>query len=194
MPRIRLASLVLAAALVAACGASQAPVTSFDPAAPCPAEGQQPGAYPDLEALLPATHEGRAPDRVDSGRLCTEAQLGTLATAGVEEVRFGGATWQTGGQSGLTIAVFTGEGLDPATMLEFYAAPAREARRTEELVTSETRVGDIPAQRLDVLGTNGSGQTVVTWQSADDGPVWVLLAADIGDTKVAEVLATLGGR
>ena len=63
--------------------ASADPIASFDPAAPCPAEGQQPGAYPDLEALLPATHEGKAPDSVDSGRLCTDANLGTLAAAGI---------------------------------------------------------------------------------------------------------------
>jgi hypothetical protein len=193
MSRIRHIPLVLLAVLLAACGTAGAPIASFDASAPCPAEGQQPGAYPDLEALLPAAHEGRAPDSVDSGRMCTEANLGTLAAAGIDEVRYGGATWHTGGTSGLTVAVFTGEGLDPATMLEFYEAPARQARRTEELQTSDTTVGGTPAKRLDVLGSDGTGQTVVAWQPADDGPVWVLLAADIGDAKVQEVLATLGG-
>jgi hypothetical protein len=192
MPRIHRLAPVLLALVLAGCGAAQAPIASFDASAPCPAEGQQPGAYPDLEALLPATHEGKAPDSVDSGRMCTEANLGTLAAAGIDEVRYGGATWHTGGTSGLTVAVFTGDGLDPATMLEFYEAPAREARRTEELQTSDTTVGSVPAKRLDVLGTDGAGQTVVTWQPADDGPVWVLLAADIGDTKVEEILATFG--
>ena len=193
MPRIHaVAVLALAATLLAACGASQAPVTSFDPAAPCPAEGQQPGAYPDLEALLPASHDGRPPDSLDSGRLCSDELLGTLAGTAIGEVRFAGATWRTGGTSGLTVAVFTAEGLDPAAMLEFYAEPARDARRTEELVTSETAVGGVTAQRLDVLGSDGTGQTIVTWQPAEDGPVWVLLAADVGDAKVAEVLATLG--
>jgi hypothetical protein len=189
---VTLSALALVAVLLAACGTSEAPVASFDPSAPCPAEGQQPGAYPDLEALLPTTHEGKAPDSVDSGRLCTEANLGTLAAAGIDEVRYGGATWQTGGTSGLTIAVFTGDGLDPATMLEFYESPARDARRTEELTTADTTVEGVPARRLDVLGSDGSGQTIVTWQPADDGPVWVLLAADIGDTKVEEILATFG--
>lgn len=194
MPRILLAVLLAASTLVASCGATQPPVVAFDPAAPCPAEGQQPGAYPDLEALLPATHEGRAPDNVDSGRLCSAEQLGTLAAAGIDEVRFGGATWQTGGTSGLTVAVFTGEGLDPATMLEFYEAPAREARRTDTLKVSDTTVGRVPAKRLDVLGTDGTGQTIVAWQPAEDGAVWVLLAADIGDTRVEEILATIGDR
>ena len=192
MPRTALASVVLLAFLLSACGTSGAPIVSFDPSAPCPAEGQQPGAYPDLEALLPTTHEGKAPDSVDSGRLCSEASLGTLAAAGIDEVRYGGATWSTGGTSGLTVAVFTGEGLDPEAMLEFYEAPAGEARRTEALQTSDTTVGGVPARRLDVLGSDGTGQTVVTWQPATDGPVWVLLAADIGDAKVEQVLATLG--
>ena len=193
MPRIRLVAAALLAVVLAACGSTGAPIASFDASAPCPAEGQQPGAYPDLEALLPTTHEGRAPDSLDSGRMCTEANLGSLAAAGIDEVRYGGATWHTGGTSGLTVAVFTGEGLDPEAMLEFYEAPAREARRTAELQTSDTTVGRAPAKRLDVLGSDGTGQTVVAWQPADDGPVWVLLAADIGDAKVAEVLTTLGG-
>ena len=191
--RLSLVSLGFVAAL-AGCAPGPTAVVSFDPAVPCPAEGQQPGAYPDLEAILPTDHEGRPPDTLDSGRMCTPAQLGTLAAAGIHEVRYAGATWETGGTSGLTVAVFTGEGLDAPTMLEFYAAPAQSARRTEELVTSETAVGGTSAHRLDVLGSDGSGQSIVTWQPADDGPVWVLLAADIGDAKVAEVLETLGSR
>jgi hypothetical protein len=195
MPRHRLATLpalAMLAVVLAACASAQAPIASFDPSAPCPAEGQQPGAYPDLEALLPTTHEGEAPDSLDSGRMCTEANLGTLAAAGIDEVRYGGATWHTGGTSGLTVAVFTAEGLDAATMLQFYETPARAARRTEELRTLDTTVGGVPAKRLDVLSSDGTGQTIVTWQPAADGPVWVLLAADIGDTKVEEVLATFG--
>jgi hypothetical protein len=79
-------------------------------------------------------------------------------------------------------------------MLEFYALPAEEARRTETLRRSETTVGRLPAHRLDVLGTDGTGQTIVTWQPADDGPVWVLLAADVGDARVLELLDALAAR
>lgn len=193
LSRVHLARLLAVAALaglLAACGGSA--VQAFDPAAPCPAEGQMPGAYPDLEALVPREYEGRAPDSLDSGRLCTPETLGTLAGAGITELRFAGGTWRTGGTGGLTLAVFTADGLDPATMLEFYAAPAEEARRTERFQESDTTVGDVPAKRLDVLGSDGTGQTVVIWQEAEDGPVRVLLAADLGDTKVAELLETLG--
>lgn len=189
-PLARIALAVVLAATVVACGADE-PALAFDPAAPCPAEGQMPGAYPDLEALVPTTFEGRGPDKLDSGRLCTEETLGTLAEAGIAELRFAGATWHTGGTSGLTLAVFTAEGLDPDRMLEFYAVPAEAARRTEKLERSDTKVGRVDAKRLDVLGTDGTGQTVVVWQEAADGPVRVLLAADVGDGKVAELLQTL---
>jgi hypothetical protein len=193
--RRRLAAALLVPVLalsLGACAASDPFERSFDPAAPCPAEGQQAGAYPDLEALLPTEYEGRPADSVDSGRICSEEALGTLAGEGIDEVRFAGATWKTGGTSGLTLAVFSGTDLDAARMFDFYAVPAEAARRTEKLQRSETQVGSRPAKRLDVLGSDGTGQTVVTWQEADDGPVRVLLAADLGDAKVAELLERLG--
>ena len=61
-------------------------------------------------------------------------------------------------------------------------------------MTSDTTVGSRPARRLDVLGSDGTGQTVVTWPGDEQGTVWVLLAADLGDTRVAEILDTLGNR
>jgi hypothetical protein len=187
-----LALPMVLAVVLAACG-QQVPVRSFDPTAACTTDGQQPGAYPDLEALLPSEYEGKAPDNVDSGRTCTPEGLGTLAGV-VDEVRFAGATWDTSGTSGLTLAVFTGEGLDPSAMRDFYGAGAQAARRTEKLVPSDTTVAGKPAKRLDVLQSDGTGQTIITWQDADDGPVWVLLAADIGDTKVAEAAEAFASR
>ena len=190
-----LAAALLAIALLpalAACG-PESTTASFDPAAPCPAEGQMAGAYPNLEALVPVEYQGRAPDSVDSGRICSTEALGTLADAGIAEVRYAGATWRTGGTAGLTQAVFEADGLDPAEMLDFYAVPAESARRTEKLERSTTMVGSLPAERLDVLGSDGTGQTVVTWQVPGEAVVRVLLAADIGDAAVADLLETLGG-
>jgi hypothetical protein len=178
--------------LVGACSSTDGGLGTFDPAAPCPAEGQQPGAYPDLEAMLAKDYEGRAPDTVDSGRLCSTEALGSLAEAGITELRFAGATWQTGGTSGLTLAVFEAGGLDITNMLDFYAIPAQSARRTEKLQRLETTVGSVPAERLDVLGSDGTGQTVVTWQAPGESVVRVLLAADLGDSRVADLLAILG--
>jgi hypothetical protein len=191
----RLASfLVVALLLLGACSGADPLVSSFDPAAPCPAEGQQPGAYPDLEAMLVDEYDGRGPDYVDSGRICSAEALGTLAAAGITQLRFAGATWRTGGTSGLTLAVFEADGLDAAEMLDFYAVPAQSARRTEKLQRSDTMVGGAAAGRLDVLGSDGTGQTVVTWQAPGESVVRVLLAADIGDSRVAELLATLGSK
>ena len=187
-------ALVASVVLLAACAAEGRQPVAFDPSAPCPEEGQQPRAYPDLEALVPTEIEGKAPDTLDSGRNCTAGALGTLADDGIDELRFAGGTWPAGGSSGWTLAVFTADGLDPVKMRAFYQAGAAAARRSEKVVASTTTVGDVPAERLDVLMSDGTAQTVVAWQEADDGPVWVLLAADIGDTRVAELLASLGAR
>jgi hypothetical protein len=176
-------ALVLALAL-AGCGTAT-PVASFDPASACTTDGRMPGAYPELEALLPAAYEGKAPATVDSGRNCTPAALGTLADAGIEGVRFAGATWPLGGTSGLTVAVFEGDGLDPKAMIDFYEAGARAASRTEKLLSEDTTVAGQPARRLAVLRSDGSGQTIVAWPDGEHR-VMVLLAADLGDAKVAE--------
>jgi len=180
--------------VLAACGGTGAPAVSFDPTGPCTSDGQRPGSYPELEALLPADVEGTAPISVDSGRTCTAEALGTLSDAGITELRFAGATWETGGSSGWTLAAFTAEGLTPAVMRDFYETGARTARRAEKVAISDTTVAGTPARRLDVLMSDGTGQTVVSWQPTADGPVWVLLAADVGDTKVAELLEAFGSR
>jgi hypothetical protein len=186
-----LAGLALALG-VAACG-RETPVASFDPASACETDGRFAGAYPDLEALLPTAFEGQAPDTVDSGRSCTDAALGSLAAAGVDGLRFAGATWALGGTSGATVAVFEGDGLDAAKLLAFYEDGARAARRTEKLQVSDTTVGGTAAKRLDVLGSDGTGQTIVTWPADEPGRVNALLAADVGDARVADALEVLGG-
>jgi len=183
---------VLAGAVVA-CGAS-IPKTSFDPASACTTDGRFPGAYPELEALLPPTFDGKTPTSVDSGRNCTPGGLGQLAKAGITGVRFAGSTWALGGTSALTVAVFEGDGLDATNLLDFYEVGARTARRTEKLNVGDTTVAGQAARRLDVLGSDGTGQTIVTWPADVPGRVNVLLAADLGDAKVAEALEAFGSR
>src|SRR5829696_7671657 len=174
--------LVLGVALSAGCGSSTA-VASFDPASPCTTDGRFPGAYPDLEAMLPTSYADKPPDTRDSGRSCTDAALGTLAAAGIDGVRFAGATWSLGGTTGLTVAVFEGDGLDAPAMLAFYQDGAAKARRTEKLKVSDTTVGGTEARRLDVLGSDGTGQTIVAWPADAPGRVNVLLASDLGDAR-----------
>src|SRR4029079_10116368 len=80
------------AALLAAAAAVLVGCASFDPAGPCNADGKVPGAYPDLEAVVPKSFQARPPAELDSGRTCTSSGLGSLATHGVKELRFAGGT------------------------------------------------------------------------------------------------------
>jgi hypothetical protein len=189
-PGSRLGIVLVLSVVLAAC-AGGTPDVSFDPSTACAAaadEGHFPGAYPELEALLPASYEQVGPVSVDSGRSCTPGSLGTLAERGIPEVHFAGATWDLGNGRGLTVAVFEAPQLVPERMIEFYEAGARAARRTDDLQRSDTTVGGLAAKRLDVA-YGDSAQTIVAWPAADDpGRVKVLLAADLGDTKVAELL------
>lgn len=197
MPRVLSRAGIVGAVLVlglvtAACG-SATPVTSFDPASACTTDGRMPGAYPDLEALLPKAYGGSAPATVDSGRNCTTAALGSLADAGIKGVRFAGATWPLGGSTGLTLAVFEGDGLQPREMVDFYAQGAAGASKTDKAQVSDTTVGGQPAKRLDVLASDGSGSTIVAWPGGAPGRVMVLLAVDLGDAKVVDALTAFGG-
>ncbi len=176
--------------LFAACG-SAIPVVSFDPASACTTDGRQPGAYPELEALLPKTYEGKAPDNVDSGRNCTPAALGALADKGIDGVRFAGATWGLGGSTGLTVAAFQAAGLDSAKMLAFYKQSATSDSHTEKLSTADVTVGGKAGRRLDVLASNGGGHTIVAWPADQPDTVFVLLASDLGDTGVTQALDEL---
>ncbi len=193
-PASILTRIVALALVVAGCGGSRIPTTSFDPSSPCTTDGRQPGAYPALEALLPADYEGRAPVSVDSGRNCTAAALGTLTTAGIAGVRFAGATWELGGTTALTVAVFEADGLDATRMIDFYQAGANANSKTEKLVVADLTVAGRPARRLDVLQSDGTGQTIVAWPAASPGLVNVLLSADLGDAKVLDALAVFAAR
>jgi hypothetical protein len=178
--RRRVRSLVLmltTAALVllaSACSGS-----AFDPTGPCTADGSMPGAYPDLEAVIPATFRGGPPKALDSGRTCTPTGLATLAGHGVEEVRFAGGTWTTGTDSGVSLAVFStskGPLLDPAWLVEFYATGAAAGKNVASVDTTDYPIGGgIAGRRIDVL--NGeSFQTIVVWSR--DNRVVVALAGD----------------
>jgi hypothetical protein len=193
LPSIHLAAVLALIALIAACGGAEVPVVSFDPAGACTADGRMPGAYPDLEARLPATYANAAPDNVDSGRHCTAGALGTLADAGIDEVRYAGSTWDLDGSAALTVAVFEADGLTTDAMIEFYKAGALANRKTERLADGGTTVAGVPGRRLDVLQSDGAAQTIVAWPGETPGLVNVLLAADLGDGRVLEALDAIAG-
>jgi hypothetical protein len=180
-PRALLAALLATVALVAACGAE------FDPNGPCTAAGKGPGAYPEMEAAVPKTYNGTPPNEVDSGRTCSTSGLGALAGHGVKELRFAGATWQTGTQSGLTLATFTsvdGPPLDPAWLSEFYETTAQGAKNIQSIDTSDLTVANVPAHRLDVLNDE-SYQTVIVWPK-DDRVMAVLVGDFIREVSTKE--------
>jgi hypothetical protein len=170
---------------------------SFDPAGPCTADGKISGAYPDLEALVPKSYAGAAPVAVDSGRTCTTQGLGSFATHGVKELRFAGATFETGTQSGLTLATFTsvdGPQLQPEWLAEFYETTARTAKNIQSLETSDVALpSGARAKRLDVLNDE-SYQTVVVWDVGDRVAAALIanFIRDIGSKDAHEKIVQAG--
>jgi hypothetical protein len=170
---VALGLLVVAGAVSAACAAP------FDPTGPCHADGSAKGAYPDLEAQVPGSFRGAAPSEVDSGRACTSDGLGTLAGHGITELRFAGATWSTGTDSGLSLATFRSEGPTALTrdwLVEFYETGARAGKNVQSVDASDYPVDQgVTARRLDVL--NGeSFQSVVVWERS--GRIETAIVAD----------------
>lgn len=163
------------AVAVSACAGPSTP--SFNPDGPCGIDGRIAGAYPDLESRLPTTFEGAAANSVDSGRHCSQSALGSLIVHNVSSVQFAGATWDLGGGTALSSAIFRLPDADlPAPWIEeFYELGARTAKRTENIeVGRPTFAGPGQVFRLDTLNSL-SLQTVLVWQ---DGPfVRVVLVA-----------------
>ena len=189
------AALVALVALLAAC--ANEPPPSFDPTGSCgdtgSTEGRSAGAYPDLETRVPTTYEGRGPDQLDSGRHCSAANLGTLAAAGVDEVRFAGGAWDFGGNRAAALVVFEGRGLTADQIAEFYEASARSANRTQVTGESTPTLAGRAGHRLDTM-TGDRTQTVVTWPAADPGVVNVVITNDLPDPKIDAAVAAFGER
>ena len=189
-PRHGLLALAVAT-VVAACGAGPAP--SFDPAGPCTADGRAPGAYPDLEALIPRTYQGVGPGTLDSGRNCTAANLGTLATLGITEVRFAGATWSFGAERAAVLAVFRATGLTADALGTFYTDSARAAARTTIDNESAPTIAGRAGHRLDTT-TSERTQTVVVWPAATAGQVDVVITNDLPDARIQDAIDAFAGR
>jgi hypothetical protein len=171
--------------VVAACSGAAAP--SFDPSGPCTVNGKRAGAYPELEALIPASFGGKAAQTLDSGRNCTSVELGTLASHGVTELRFAGGVWPDG-NSGVTLAVFTAPGLQSEWLAEWYEAGARAARVTGNIQLSKPTIADRPGQRLDVV--NGEApQTVITWPSTRPDTINVVITSDEPEDRIQAAVA-----
>ncbi|HET7728362.1 MAG TPA: hypothetical protein VFK54_13665 [Candidatus Limnocylindrales bacterium] len=184
--------LLVVAALAAAGCAAPAPSPAFDPASACTTDGRRPGAYPELEALLPPALDGVAPNTVDSGRSCTSEALGSLHERGIRELRYAGATWDRGSEQGVTYAVFEAAGLDPATMIEFYEAGARATGRAEALQVRPFELAGAAGVRLDTIHRS-VGQTIIAWPGDEPGRVQVVLVSATGEPELIRILEALIG-
>jgi hypothetical protein len=194
-----LALLAIGGLTVSACSAGGA--ASFDPSSACTTDVRQSGAYPELEARIPATFRGAAPDRLDSGRNCTADNLGTLRDDGITEVRFAGGLWQQGAESGTTLAVFEGAGLTAEAMGHFYEVGAAGGRKTSDIQSRAESIQGRDGWRIDLVN-NDQLQTIVAWPSADGAAIQVVLvgtaARDVGgdaaahDRLVDDAIAAFG--
>jgi len=181
---------LLAIALgVAAC--SGAAASPFDPSGPCTTDGSAPGAYPELEARVPTSFLGAKPERLDSGRHCSAAALGSLASLGFTEIRFAGGTWSFGAERAVALAVFRAPGLTADKMADFYLAGARAASRTQVLAESNPTLAGRPGHRLDTQ-TGERLQTVEVWPAAEPDLVNVVITNDLPDARIADALDAFG--
>ena len=190
MSRLITAVMGLAlAAILAAC--SGAATSSFDPTGPCSGDGSAPGAYPELEAFVPRTYEDRAPDRVDSGRNCTDENLGSLADEGLEEVRFAGGTWEFGSDIAAVLAVFAADGLTVDAMADWWESTARASSRTQILNSADVDIDGREVRRLDTK-TGERLQSVLVWEGTEPGQVNVVLTHNLPDPKIEAAFAAFG--
>jgi hypothetical protein len=173
-------------------GCSGEAATSFDPTGVCSVDGQVPGAYPELEARVPLTLLGANPTRLDSGRHCTAAALGTLSAAGFKEIRFAGGTWSFGAERSAALAIFTAPGLTAEDMAEFYLAGASAAARTNLLAGTAVTLAGRPGHRLDTE-TGNRMQTVEVWPADVPDVVDVVITNDLPDARIADAVAAFGG-
>jgi hypothetical protein len=186
-----LALVTLAAAIVTA-GCGSTANASFDPTGACTGDGQAPGAYPDLEARIPTIFEDQPPGTLDSGRHCTPESLGSLADAGIDELRFAGGTWSFGGNRAAALVVFEGRGVSAQAIADFYLASATTADRTQVTGTDTPTLAGRPGFRLDTK-TGERLQTVMTWPSADPDRVNVVITNDLPDPKIDAAIDAFEG-
>jgi len=182
---------LLALVLVTACRGAAA--TSFDPSGDCTADGSAPGAYPDLEAMIPAAYMDAAPEQLDSGRNCSAANLGSLVDAGIDEVRFAGGTWTFGAERAAVLAVFTAPGLTADDLADLYLESATSANRTKITSATTPTIEGRSGRRLDTK-TGSRTQTVMVWPAATPDAVNVVITNDLPDARIDDAIAAFEGR
>jgi hypothetical protein len=137
---------------------------------------------------VPARLFGVPSGRLDSGRNCSKANLGTLADHGLTEVRFAGGLWERSKTSGVTLAVFEGDGLTAEWMGEWYEASARLSSKTAGLKPGRPVIDGRQGYRLDLLASEAP-QTVICWASADGRTVDVVIGASVPESDITAAVA-----
>ena len=141
---------------------------------------------------MPSTYREASPATLDSGRNCSDEQLGSLAGS-FDEVRFAGATWSFGGERALALVVFSAPGLSAADVAQFYEEGARTTPRVEILDETEPTVAGRPGWRLDAKRVERL-QTVVVWPAAEADVVNIIISNDLPDERIADAIDAFGER
>ncbi|HJP89805.1 MAG TPA: hypothetical protein VJ850_12290 [Candidatus Limnocylindrales bacterium] len=179
-----LAGVALAIA-AAACGQAPAATGPLQGCGADKADAISIGGFPDLEALIPRSLKGVAPDVVNSGRNCSDKALGSLTSHGVHELRFAGGTWNQGRADATVIAVLAPAPNDAAPQQawieEFYTAGAVAGTKTDNVTTTRPTIDPVgQVFRIDALN-DLSLQTVVTWNQ--NGLIHVVIVvSEVGPT------------
>jgi hypothetical protein len=180
-------ALVVALALVtlAGCSGAAAPA-SFDPSQPCAGTDEQrmSGAYPDLEATIPAQLAGVVATTRESGRYCSPTTLGTLADTGIGELHYGAGTWDRGSGKAVSLVTLEAAGLGAQAVYESYLAGAQNDSKVHDITPTQPTLAGQPGYRIDFINGDSSFQRILVWPGDREGRVRVVLAADLLDVDI----------
>jgi hypothetical protein len=186
----RVIAVLALTVLIAGCVNDATAVGSFDPSASCNGADSQAmkGAYPELEALLPAGLAGVAPTSLVSGRLCSAKTLGTLYGHGIHETHFASAVWNRGGGSGIQLTIMAADGLTVANVLESYSSGAANAPKVHSLKTADASINGQAGMRVDIANDDYA-QTVVVWPADAAGRIRVVITSNIHEPDLQAALS-----
>ena len=185
-------AIVVLAVVLAACGCRDPGRRASTRRRACTTDGRSPARTRSSRRCCRRRTRARRPTNVDSGRNCTPAALGTLADAGHRRGPVRGRDVALGGTTGLTVAVFEGDGLDADGHARLLRGRRRE-RRPPHREARRPRTRPSPAQPA-----AGWTSCAATARARPSSPgrrttpgLGVVLAADLGDAegREAEALA-----
>ena len=149
------------------------------------------GAYPDLEARVPAQVTGIAAADRTSGRFCAKETLGTVWDAGIHEVDFGGAVFAIGDKGGVQTAVWRGAGLTTQLVADEYRTGAEGDSRVTVVSAANEPIAGRAGFRLNLVNGD-SHQAILVWPSRDGAVIQVVIAADVDESVVQDAVTGLG--